>query len=99
MNEYIIYFLVWALLIVMLSVFIRFMVVKIDRTELKESKNSLFTMLMLVGIPATLILLITPIIVIGGDKYLQAEYKLMFIILALITITAVYYIQTRRKIK
>jgi type VI protein secretion system component VasK len=74
------------------------MVIRIQNAEHKESKNSLFTILILISIPSVLILLITPIVVLGGDKNLSAEYKLLFIILSIITIIAVYYIQTRRKI-
>lgn len=74
------------------------MVIKMQRTESRDTKNSLFTILMLIGIPIALVLLIAPIIIFGEDRSLSAEYKLLFILLAILTVILVYFGHKKKKL-
>jgi len=98
MYQYIVYYIIWGALVLFLSFFIRFMVIRMQRTESRDTKNSLFAILMLVGIPTVLVLLIAPIIILGEDRSLSAEYKLLFILLLLLTVILVYYGHKKKKL-
>ena len=66
-------------------------------TEDRQTKNSLFALLMMLSIPLILVCIIGPIILVAGDENMPEKYKYAFGIIALIEVCYIIYLQTTRK--
>ena len=80
-----------------LILFYKFMRKKIREIEDRQSKNSLFFILMLIGIPVLMFITIAPIIVIGGDENMPQSYRNIFYFCAGALVMYVIFSQRKRK--
>lgn len=94
-NNYIIYLLVWIALTLFLIIFYKFMRKKMLQTGDRQSKNSLFFILMIIGIPVLMFVSIAPIIVIGGDENMPQSYRNIFYFCA--GALVIYFIFSQRR--
>ena len=93
MNVYIIYLLVWIGPVIILFSMFKYLPEKMKSTRDIDTKNSLFTLLMLTSIPLILIVIIAPIIIIGGDKNMPSSYKYYFAFFVLAAIVLFLFLK------
>jgi hypothetical protein len=87
---------IWILLVFGLSVFVRFMIRKMKETEDVRSKNSLFTIFILITIPMLLVLFITPIVILGANSDIPANYKIFFGMTGIMVVVIAYNMLKRK---
>jgi uncharacterized membrane protein YqjE len=64
--------------------------------EDKESKHSLFVIMMFLGIPLIMIVTIVPLIILFGDNEMPVKFKYLFIVIALIIVLIFKLFQKKR---
>lgn len=96
---YLIYILIWIALVVFLSLLFKFLPAKMKEANDRETKNSIFTILMLFAIPLSLVIVIAPIIIIAGDENMPDKYKYIFGIVVITAIAYVMFLQKSKKEK
>lgn len=94
MNTYEIELVCWLGLILFVIVFVRSLTRKIKNTEEPQTKNSLFTLMLLIAIPVILFEIIAPIMILIGDKQMPVIYKYIFV--GEIILVLVYFLSTQR---
>jgi hypothetical protein len=62
-----------------------------------HTKNTMFTILMLFGIPLILIAVIGPIILVAGDENVPLKYKYGFGIIAFLIVMYLVFLQMGKK--
>ena len=67
-------------------------------TEDKDTRHSLFAILMFLGIPLILIVTIVPLLILFGDKEMAVKLKYLFILIALIVVL-LFRIFSKKKMK
>jgi amino acid permease len=97
MDIYTIELIGWFVLMVFLIFFFRGMTRKIKNIEDAQSKNSLFTLMLLVGIPLLMFEIVAPIMILMGDKAMPVVYKYVFG--AEILVILIYFFSTQRSKK
>lgn len=97
MDNYLLYISVWAGLLLILLLLFKVLPAKMKNTEDRQTKNSLFALLMMLSIPLILICVIGPVILVAGDENMPEKYKYAFGIIALIAVGYIIYLQTTKK--
>ncbi len=80
-HNYPLYIAVWFLITVFMLWYFRFMSRKMKDTDDRQTKSSLFTLTVFLGIPMLLIVVIGPLLFIIGDKNLGSFYRYVWILL------------------
>ncbi len=78
-HNYPIYIAIWFLITVFMLWFFRFMSRKMKNTDDRQTKSSLFTLTVFLGIPMLLIVIIGPLLFIIGDRNLGSLYRYVWI--------------------
>jgi putative copper export protein len=97
MDNYLLDISVWLGLLLILLVLFKILPAKIRNTEDRQTKNSLFALLMMLSIPLILVCVIGPVILVAGDENMPEKYKYAFGIIALIAVGYIIYLQSTRK--
>jgi len=93
-HNYPVYIGLWFVLTVFILWFFRFMTRKMRDTDDKQTKSSLFTITIFVGIPLLLAIVIGPFFFLIGDKNMEPEY--MYLWLGLIGGFLIYFFIKQR---
>ena len=93
-HNYPLYIVIWLVATVFAIWFVRFISRKMKNTEDRQTKNSLFTVLIIVALPLWLVTVLWPVIFIIGDKNMASIYRYTW--LGLIGVFLVYFIQKQR---
>lgn len=94
MNKYIIIISVWFVISLVTLFLFRFIPGKMKRISDPQSKNSLFVILIFLGIPLLMISILTPLVFIIGDKNIDLIYEIIWVGLCLFF--AVYFVLKQR---
>ncbi len=94
-HNYPVYIAIWFIVTVFILWFFRFMYRKSRETEDRQTKSSLFTLTVILGIPLLLVTVIGPLIFIIGDKNMQPVF--MYVCIGLIAIFILFLIFRQRK--
>jgi cytochrome c biogenesis factor len=97
MDSYLIYLLVWVGILFLLGVLFKLIPDRMKETKNIQAKNTMFTILMLLGIPLILIAVIGPVILVAGDESMPLKYKYGFGIIALLVIGYIIFLQAGKK--
>ncbi len=94
MNIYTIELIVWIVLVLFTIFLFRKIPAKMKVSENPQTKSSLFTLLLILGIPLILFESIAPILILAGDHNMPVVYKYIFggEILAVV----IYFLSTQR---
>ena len=65
-------------------------------TEDRQTKNSLFTIYMVLAIPIFFSVTLVPILIMAGDEFMPLSYKIIFGVIVFI-ILVLFYIDRKRK--
>ena len=93
---YLTYLLVWIAIIIILNLLYRVLPVKMKETEDPETKNTLFTLLLVSSVPLLLIAFLAPIIILAGDENMPDIYKIYFVLIAVTLITASFILKKKK---
>jgi hypothetical protein len=93
-HNYPIYILIWLGVSLLTLWLFKVVSRKMRETEDKQTKNSFFTILVVVGLPLLLISVLGPLVFIIGDKNMWLPYRLVWS--GLILIFAVYFFIKQR---
>ncbi len=94
-HNYPVYIAIWFIVTVFILWFFRFMYRKSRETEDRQTKSSLFTITVILGVPLLLFTVIGPLIFIIGDKNMQPVLRYLWI--GLIAIFILFLIFKQRK--
>ncbi len=94
-HNYPVYITIWFVVTIFILWFFRFMSHKMKNTDDRQTKSSLFTITVLVGIPLLLIAVMVPLIFIIGDKNMNSAYRYLW--MGLIGVFLLYFIIKQRK--
>jgi archaellum biogenesis protein FlaJ (TadC family) len=97
MDNYLIYLLVWIGVLFLLGVLFKLIPKKMKETKNIQTKNTMFTILMLIGIPLTLIAVIGPIVLVAVDEDMPLKYRYGFGIIALLIVGYMLFLQMAKK--
>lgn len=97
MDNYIIYILVWAGLLIFLAILFKVLPAKMKEIIDPQTKSSLFTILMIFAVPLILIVIIAPIVIIAGDENMPVKFKYAFAVIALVVIGYILYLQSGKR--
>ncbi len=89
-HNYPVYIAVWFSITLFILWLFRFMSKKMKNTEVHQSKSSLFTITIFIGIPLLLAAVLGPLLFIIGDKNMLPIYRYVWI--GLIGISIFYFI-------
>jgi len=78
-HNYPLYIAAWFVATVFILWFFRFMTRKMRDTDDRQTKSSLFTITMFLGIPILLVIVIGPLFFLIGDKNMETEYRYLWI--------------------
>ena len=96
-HNYPVYIAIWFIVTVFILWFFRFMSTKMKNTDDRQTKSSLFTLTIFIGIPLLLAAVMGPIIFIIGDKNMQPTYRYLW--LGLIGVFIIYFVFKQRSKK
>lgn len=96
MNYYSLYILIWIVILFVLFFLFRFLPSKMKLTDDHRTKNSLFVLLMILGIPLILIAVIGPILLVAGDENMPDRYKYAYGMISAAVIVYLIYLQTTK---
>src|SRR5262245_46571350 len=96
-HNYPVYIAVWLVLSMLTLWFFRAMGRKMKNTEDRQTKSSLFTIMIVLGLPMLLAAVLLPLVFIIGDKNMGLYYKLTWSSLILIFI--IYFFKKQRSSK
>jgi len=94
MNKYIIYISVWFIISVITLLLFRFIPKKMKEITDKDTKNSLYTILIFIGIPFLLVSVLAPPVFLIGDKNMDLVYELIWGGVCMVFV--IYFIITKR---
>ncbi|MEO8514617.1 MAG: hypothetical protein ABI543_13735 [Ignavibacteria bacterium] len=94
-HNYAAYITIWLIVTVFVLWFFRFMYRKSRDTEDRQTKSSLFTLTVFIGIPLLLVTVIGPLVFIIGDKNMLPVYRYTWI--GLIGLLIIFLIFKQRK--
>ncbi|MBE2226741.1 MAG: hypothetical protein IAE93_05345 [Ignavibacteria bacterium] len=94
-HNYPLYITIWLVITVFILWFFRFMTRKMRDTDDRQTKSSLFTITMFLGIPLLIAIVVGPVFFLIGDKNMDSEYR--FLWLGLIFIFLLYFLFKQRK--
>jgi membrane-associated HD superfamily phosphohydrolase len=94
-HNYPLYIGVWFVATIFILWFFRFMYRKSRDTEDRQTKSSLFTITVIIGIPLLLATVIGPLVFIIGDKNMQPVFRYTWI--GVIGIFLLFLIYKQRK--
>ncbi len=89
-HNYPVYIAVWLAVTLFILWFFKFMYRKMRDTEDRQTKSSLFTITVFIGVPLLLASVIVPLVFIIGDKNMETAYR--FIWIGLIAVFLIYFI-------
>lgn len=93
-HNYPVYILLWFVMTVFILWFFRFMTRKMRDTDDRQTKSSLFTITILLGLPMILAIVVGPLFFLIGDKNMESTYRYLWI--GLIGIFLIYFIFKQR---
>lgn len=96
---YLLYLIIWLLIVLVLNLLFRFIPRKIKRYNDQQTRNSLFSILMFTSIPLILIGFVGPVLILGGDENMPGDYKIYFVIIAFLAISASFLIKKRKPLQ
>jgi len=94
-HNYPLYITIWLVITVFILWFFRFMTRKMRDTDDRQTKSSLFTITMFLGIPLLIAVVVGPVFFLIGDKNMDSEYRYLW--LGLISIFLLYFLFKQRK--
>jgi Na+/proline symporter len=77
-HNYPIYIAVWGAVSLLTLLIFRAVPRKMKQVEDRETKNSLFTIMIFIGLPMMLIAILGPMVFIVGDSGMDLKYKLIW---------------------
>ncbi|HEY3250975.1 MAG TPA: hypothetical protein VGK25_07640 [Ignavibacteria bacterium] len=90
MERYILFISIWFVISVIALLLFRFIPKKMKEVTDPQTKNSLYTILIFLGIPMLLVSILAPPVFLIGDKNMDLIYKLIWGALCLVFI--VYFL-------
>ena len=93
-HNYPVYIAVWFVMTVFILWFFRFMTAKMRNTEDRQTKSSLFTITIFLGLPLILAIVVGPLFFLIGDKNMEPELRYLWI--GLIGVFLLYFIFKQR---
>ncbi len=96
-DIYIVYIIVWVILLILLAILFRVLPPKMKEAKDMQTKNSLFTILMIFAIPLILLVVIAPIVIVAGDENMPGKYKYAFGVIALVVVAYILYLQRSKR--
>jgi hypothetical protein len=97
MNRYIIIMTGWFLGSIITLMMFRFIPRKMKMVEDKETKNSLYTILIFLGVPMLMAAILTPAVFIIGDAGMDSVYKIVWGGLCLLFIIYYFFVNRSKK--
>lgn len=96
MDNYLLYITVWVGILILIYLLFKFIPAKMKQTEDRQTKNSLFILLLILGIPLIFAAVIGPIVLVAGDKNMPAHYKYGYGIITAVVIAYLVYLQVTK---
>jgi purine-cytosine permease-like protein len=96
MDNYLLYILAWAGILILIYLLFKFLPAKMKQTEDRQTKNSLFSLLLILGVPLIFAAVIGPIILVAGDENMPVHYKYGYGIISVIVIAYLVYLQVTK---
>lgn len=93
-HNYPLYITIWFVMTVFILWFFRFMTGKMRNTEDRQTKSSLFTITIFLGLPMILAIVVGPLFFLIGDKNMEPEFRYLWI--GLIGVFLLYFIIKQR---
>jgi len=96
-HNYPVYIVIWFIITLLTLLVFTVIPKKMKNVEDKETKNSLFTILVVTGIPLLMISILGPAVFIIGDKNMDIKYKAVWGVLVSIFIIYFFVKQSRSR--
>jgi L-asparagine transporter-like permease len=93
-HNYPAYIAIWLFITIFILWYFRFMARKMQDTEDRQTKSSLFMLTVLIGIPLLLVAVLGPLLFIIGDKNMQPLYR--YVWMGLIGLFLLYFVMKQR---
>jgi amino acid permease len=87
------YIIVWIGILVLLFLLFKVLPKKMKQTEDRQTKNSLFAIMLILGIPLILIAIIAPILLVAGNENMPVIFKYGYGIISLAVVAYLIYLQ------
>lgn len=96
-HNYPVYIIIWFVISVTALIIFRAIPRKMKETEDRQTKSSLFTIMIVLGLPLLMAAVLGPVIFLIGDKNMDSTYRIIWSALVLIFI--IYFIFKQRSPK
>ncbi|MCI0450196.1 MAG: hypothetical protein L0Y79_10520 [Chlorobi bacterium] len=93
-DNYTLYIVIWLAVTVLALLIFKTVPRKMKQLDDRQIKNSLFTLLVFIGVPLVMAAVLGPLVFIIGDKNMAVEYKLVWG--ALVLVFAIYFLIKQR---
>ena len=93
-HNYPVYIAVWFAASILTLLIFKGLGRRMKKTEDRQTKNSIFTIMIFIGLPLLLISVLAPLIFVIGDKNMEFHYKAIWI--GLVTVFLVYFFMKQK---
>lgn len=96
-HNYPVYIAVWFAVSILTLLIFKGIPRKMKKIEDRQSRNSLFTIMIFIGLPLLLLSVLAPLIFVIGDKNMEFHYKVIWI--GLILVFLIYFLKKQKSNK